>query len=285
MSIHEALSPDAIAAQDTLFTERLEGESRHIPIHELIVDHTYQRLPSQRRVAEMATRFDPLLLGRLFVSQRSDGSLAVIDGQHRLEMLRTLYPESDIAVPCIVYVGLSIEAEAELFWKMQKMRRSVSAAEQFVARLASNEDKAKRIFAAMTEANCRLISYQVGMHRMPFRSTRAIRAIEDVYDAIGAAGLVRTLTLLGDAWEDEPDVFRSEHVLGIGALLRQFPEIDDHRIVVKLRDASPSAVRRAANAYANEIDRGRGGKAFAKAVLALYNKGRRNDENRLAWEG
>lgn len=82
-----------------------------ISVSQLKVDHSYQRLPTVN-LHRMVQRFDDRLLGNLHVSRRRDGSLWVVDGQHRKLACQEIKRST---VRCLVYEGMDLEDEAALF--------------------------------------------------------------------------------------------------------------------------------------------------------------------------
>lgn len=260
------------------------AELRWVAANELHVDHNYQRTLRPMFIRKIVKEFDPLLLGVLYVSERADGTLWVIDGQHRLEAVLSVYPL--MMMHCIVYQGLDSSDEARLFWLMQKNRRGITAMEQFVSRVHARDPKALDIMRAMTEANVAPVTYKVANDQMRLRSSRAFAALEQVFDWMGHEGLVDVLTVIGDAWESERDAFRADHVLGVGVLLRRFPNLDRKRLVTKMRAVPPADIRREAKRQESmSIVSMRHGESVARALSMIYNRGLRNDGNRISWEG
>lgn len=78
------------------------GEMMHLSKDELNLDDQYQReRVSEEAVVKIARNFDWALFGVLKVARRTDGTLWVFDGGHRL---RACFYRSDIkTIPCIVF--------------------------------------------------------------------------------------------------------------------------------------------------------------------------------------
>ena len=97
VSIEELKATNPSDAQQTLLPNEREGipakevEQRIecVPL-ERIVTEQYQRILNMKNVAGIVKNFDPAKLGVLVVSHRTDGTYAVLDGQHRLTALRRL---------------------------------------------------------------------------------------------------------------------------------------------------------------------------------------------------
>lgn len=71
----------------------------HRPINPPLVEH-------------MVKKYDRDALGFLVISERQDGTLAIMDGAMRAEAVRRVEGD-DASVPCKVYTGLTLAQEAD----------------------------------------------------------------------------------------------------------------------------------------------------------------------------
>lgn len=109
---------------DLSFLKDAKSSIYEVPVEELSVDPRIQRPLDLNRVREVFREFTPAGLGVLIVSYRGDGSYVVLDGQHRLEVLRRKLPEGGpVEVPCKVFEGLTYEQEALLFLVANNTRK------------------------------------------------------------------------------------------------------------------------------------------------------------------
>lgn len=125
-----------------------------VPTGELSVDETYQRRTdnhaSRRLIASIAARFDWRLFGVLIVSRRPDGSLKVIDGQHRWSGAKQ---RGDIdQVPCCLSRFATTEDEARFFVQANRSRKPMNRLDDFHAALAAGDDEALEIRELVTDA-------------------------------------------------------------------------------------------------------------------------------------
>lgn len=120
------------------------GEFRQINKSELSIDHAYQRdKVSQRKVKEIASNWSWRGCGCILVSCRSDGSLWVFDGQHRVLAARK---RSDIdALPCLVFNSDSIKSEASGFLSANAERKPISAFDKFRAMVITDDDTCRKV--------------------------------------------------------------------------------------------------------------------------------------------
>src|SRR3990167_4119708 len=92
----------------------------------------YQRTLDEARVKKIVDNYDPHLIGTILVARRSDGSLWVIDGQHRVAALRLL---GHSVVLATVYADTTDAGEALLFVAANSNRGPPNQWEKFRARL------------------------------------------------------------------------------------------------------------------------------------------------------
>ncbi len=65
-------------------------------------------------IDKLTEDFKPWLVGMPIVSLREDGTIAVLNGSHRCEMLRQLFGDL-IELDVLAFRGLTIEQEVEIF--------------------------------------------------------------------------------------------------------------------------------------------------------------------------
>lgn len=125
---------------------------------QLQIDPGYQRSiegqESQVLIRKIAAHWNWDLCLPLVVSRRTDGSLFVIDGQHRLAAARL---RGDIAqLPCVIGSYGSAADEAATFVKVNQERRKLGALDLFRAALASGDNESIDIYRAMEAARLSL---------------------------------------------------------------------------------------------------------------------------------
>jgi hypothetical protein len=104
----------------------------------LKVDHRYQRMLNPAKKLEIAGNFNWVAFGAVSANRRADGSLWVIDGQHRVEAAKA---REDIdLVPCVIFeIPDCIEEEAAAFLALNTLRRSLTSREKFKAQIISSD--------------------------------------------------------------------------------------------------------------------------------------------------
>lgn len=129
-----------------------------IPLDQLMIDGDYQRSieggESQSLIRKIAQHWNWDLCQPLVVSRRTDRSLFVIDGQHRLAAGRM---RGDISqLPCVVVDYADPADEAASFVNLNQQRRRLSKLELFKAAVASGDGQALAIVAAIDGAGLSL---------------------------------------------------------------------------------------------------------------------------------
>lgn len=127
-------------------------ENRHPS--ELRLDDSYQRSTdngaSRALIRRIATGWDWRMCLPLVVSKRDDGTLWVIDGQHRLAaaLLRGDIP----FLPCVVGIYGSVADEAAMFVAMNRARKPMNRLDDFHAAIASGDSEAIDIAQIVADA-------------------------------------------------------------------------------------------------------------------------------------
>jgi len=102
----------------------------------LKVDRTYQRNVPDKEIKSIVKNWNPDLVNMPKVSQRADGSLYIIDGQHTV--LAWIAHENGKPIRCKVFTGLSIDEEVELFLQQFGVKKEVSIGDKAKARYNRN---------------------------------------------------------------------------------------------------------------------------------------------------
>lgn len=102
----------------------------------LTVAPEYQRAASQKLIKSIKNAWDWRAAGVLVVSKR-DNQHYVIDGQHRLRAAQGI-TEID-KLPCIIFDNLSLQEEAAALAEINSNRKSMSAVDKFIAKLAAGD--------------------------------------------------------------------------------------------------------------------------------------------------
>lgn len=135
---------------------------QQVPLNRLQVDPAYQRAtdsyPSRRIIAGMVREWNWTLCQPLAVSRRADGSLFVLDGQHRLTGARE---RGDIPyLPCVIASNLDLAGEANAFVKINIARQKLGENDVFFGMLAAGDPLAVRVQQIMEETGWTLARHR-----------------------------------------------------------------------------------------------------------------------------
>jgi hypothetical protein len=244
----------------------------------LVVDHDVQRPLDTVRVAQIAADFEREAFGVIHISQRDDGSIVIIDGQHRVAAVNVI-GRGEIPVDAVIWTGLSKAEEAAMFRRLNNTRQ-VQVLDRFRIRIVEGDPVACTL-------NQLLESHGWTIRKAGARgSFFAVAAIEKLYRARDGGDfdscdmVVRIATA---AWGHDSNGLRAEIVSGLGALVRRYPGLDTAKLVTELgkMEGGPLGLI----GKAKQLRDIRGGKisdSMAEILINLHNKQRKL--NRLpAW--
>ncbi|MFY9350510.1 MAG: DUF6551 family protein [Sphingobium sp.] len=171
---------------------------------ELNLDDSYQRSTdngaSQTLIKKIAHGWDWRMCLPLVVSKRDDGSLWVIDGQHRLQAAKL---RGDIPfLPCCVAIYGSVAAEAEMFVAMNRVRKAMNRLDDFHAAIASGDPEAIEIKGIIEGAGF-IVSRKTGSQSWVPGEVAFTSAIAKVLRKHGAKVCTDALTTMAEAFPDE----------------------------------------------------------------------------------
>ena len=132
-----------------------------VPITRLQVDPTYQRATdsdgSRRIIVGMVKQWNWTLCQPLVVARRTDGSLWVLDGQHRLQ---GAIERGDVPyLPCVISSSLDHKDEARTFVDLNTRRQKLTQGQIFHGMLAAGDPEAKQVQALLDATGWRVLRH------------------------------------------------------------------------------------------------------------------------------
>lgn len=171
------------------------GSAEVLRLDALTIDPDYQRDVRHDLVNKIGREYDIVKAGPILVSERADGSLRVVDGQHR--MLGAIQAGEEEIFANVIR-GLSQRKEAELRLARND-RRSDTIYEKFRTRLVMGDEKAHAIVEV-----CRQQGARINLTPNTSSGINGIASLELLYDIDGTGvTLGRTLRCVGEAFADE----------------------------------------------------------------------------------
>jgi len=239
---------------------------------DLEIDEHYQRARTEAKVNKLRAHFNPNACQPLAISKRTDGSLFLVDGQHRAAALQDLGIE---LWPALVYQNLSRQEEAAMWSELNTRQTKPKATERFNARLTQRDPEALAIksvvekigFAVHTQRSSRPQKGSAG-------EITAVEALERVYRRNKAIGLTDTLTTIALSWPDKDEAARLQRliILGIAEVLHGpgSSRLDRTRLIQVLKKSTPGTWIGRALGDTGDMSPAQ---CFAARVREFYNKG------------
>ena len=227
-------------ALDTKFLDELESHIEEIDVEDLEIDPDIQRPLDRNKVLRLFNEFTPAGIGTLAVSRRTKPKRnAVLDGQHRLEVLRLKLQEGGPKkVRCEVFENLTTEQEAALFLTLNNTTKP-RATEKFRIAVTAGEPTAKAVNDLLSAYGFRLAAYPSNgniscvdvMRRIYQRSVK--RDLEP-------NTLQMTLLTLKGAWDGAEYSLKGIMVDAIAAMYDEYlDQLDPGEFVSRLREYKP----------------------------------------------
>ena len=201
----------------------------NVRVSDLVIDLSYQRKPNAVKVAKIVNNFDPDALGVLVCSMREDGTIAVIDGGHRVAALNSMNLES-MSVRCLVFFDLTVQKEAEMFTILNDNRTKPKTQDLFKSKVVSGDKDAVGINKILSKNGLSISNGPAN------NSVRAIGTITSIYKREGANNLNATISVLGNSFDMHSTSFSDSALIAVSKLLSVFDnKIDLNRMIATLK--------------------------------------------------
>lgn len=242
-----------------------------VMVGDLTVDPTYQRAIYEPKVKRMMRDFDPDLIGVLLCSRRDDGSTVVLDGQQRRETVARLWGQNQ-RVPCLIYHGLSVAQEAEVFVGFNETQTKPRAVDRFRAKVVAGDAACLDIQLIVQRHGLRITTGSQG------RTAQCIVTLQQVYARGGPQVLDEAIGLVVAAGHTDDEPLSGELTSGVALLLARYGAVLDRpRLLRTLEEVTPRRITSSARALRAEVNMSVKSLTFVVARLLLdrYNKGLR----------
>lgn len=249
-----------------------------VPVKTIGVEASAQRRFKPARMEAIANDLDPDKLGLpaiAAIGATGRERFVVVDGQHRIAAVRKALGEDQL-VQCEVVRGLTIPQAAEMFLGrntaspvhvLDKFRVAVTAARpDEVAVNDMVEALGLRVRAGAEDGTVSCVGTLLGIYR-------ADPAAADRLDGM----VPRVLRMALAAWGRGNGSFQGDVLKGLALVLARYPGlIDENTLVAKLSGVPSGAmgILGRGRTY-RQLHRGSVAHGVARAIVALYNLGRR----------
>ena len=253
------------------------AQRQWVSLASMQVNKTAQREFVKSWADELATEFDPEQMGLPVVNIRN-GVTWIIDGQHRIEALKTWlgkgWEEQQVEVEA--YNDLTEVQEAEIFLRLNN-KRAVNTFNKF--RLAVRAGRAEESAVAKIVTNLGLrITLDTGAEGR----IMAVGTLMRIYQRSGPTVLARTLSVLKQAWGDAG--LHANAFSGLSYVLERYDEVDDGDLIERL-----SAINGGEAGVKNKAEQTRRstgfpiGQCWAAAIVDTYNVKAARGEKITSW--
>lgn len=249
-------------------TEKHPYKFMEIPVGKICVDERYQR-GEQPVVKEMVENFDYHRVNAVKVVFR-DGDYYAFDGQQTTIGLRTLFGPEYMA-PCMIYYDVpSWVDEAKLFEQTndRKAKSPVKRSDLWKSRSARDDPATMDIISIVNGAGL-----HVGTgHSKDFKAIRAVDALDYIYANYSRFVLEETVDILAQSFNGSADSLRSPMLRGMAMFISKYHgDYNRKQLVERLNKEGVMSIIRAGKASVAP-----GSTKYAREILAVYNRGRRN---------
>lgn len=247
--------------------------------NQLIVDRSVQRAFDGVRAAGIAADFSVDEVGVIHVSERADGTLHTIDGQHRMGAAR-IAGFGNHAFPAMRWRGLTKAQEAAKFRVLNNTRK-VQPLDLYLVRIMEGDPVAVAL-NAMLESHGWIVRKSGASS-----SFYAVTSLERAYktrpggDMDTCDSVVKIAT---DAWGHNSNGLRKEIIDGMAAFLVEYPQCDKQKLTNELKQTEGGPLGLIGRAKG--LKAVRGGQlrdAMAEILVTMHN--RKLQKNRLAQWG
>jgi len=166
-------------------------------LNETYVNEKLMRPMNMKFVQKMKADFNMDMIGTIVVHTDDWKSYEILDGQHRVELLKQLFGSTH-QISCLVLTGMTEAQRAEFYINYNMTRRSLSSIEKFKARLEAGDDNAIVIHELCKAFNILISGVDTKSRQLVFPVVTAVNQIEKIYNA-GLLG--RTLDVLYSAYQ------------------------------------------------------------------------------------
>lgn len=247
-------------------TQKFEFTYRIVPVSKMFADYTYQRPVNEKWLRSIVRNFDLSLANTITLSDRGDGQYAIIDGNHTANAIQICLGD-DYSVLCKVYIGLTVSNEADMFFKLNKQRKSVNIAEKIKAGIVAGEASSVRYIEYMEKHG---FPYSFASHGNGFKCHAAILRHLKSYNEDDVA---QAMSICEEATRNTDEYCRVQYFFCASLICRAYNDYDRNRLV--------STFRKIAVTNPGAVDGARSGGGFtlsakkaAEYIVEQYNKGK-----------
>jgi hypothetical protein len=258
--------------------ERVRKENRRrprvvlkdIPVSQIVRETIYNRKLDVARARRYARKFDWRLFQTVSLNQREDGSLNLVDGQHRVAAAVIVWGPQ-VSVPCTLTKYGDVGQEAGAFDEINSSRSPLLFQTRFNARLLAGRPDAVALSALIEEAGLQIGPGKWVNESRPGEIT-VLGTLSRMYNRYGPMAVAEAVGVLKASWGDDPQAYRAALLEATGLLHVLYPgQVRPERLIGQLRLRTPEQVVREAARFQSGV-MNRNTITTLYALQAIYNR-------------
>jgi len=228
-------------------------ELKRVHIVALNVDYApphgtgYARPLSAGRLNRLRRDWDPFAVGSLVLSRRADGSIWIIDGNHRRVVA---YEQGILQLPAVLFSDLERSREADLYTKLGTVLGQTPLT-RFQSKIVAGDPAALDIVRIVEAQGLRI---NITTSHYAHANIQAVARVEWIYARSGPEALDWVLGLLADAWDGERDSLSELMLEGVFQFWLRYAEtVDTDKLADLLAGMGVQALNDRADAILHRI--------------------------------
>lgn len=275
------------------------GQSQYdiVPLTKLKIDHAtdggYARPVSEDRLKKLRKSWKLSKAGTIHVNKRPDGSLWLIDGQHRVEIAQEKGVEDVILVPvpkdrdvlvALVHSTADPSEEADLYLGYADAMPQ-QALSQFQAQLRRGDREALAIKAAVESVGLK-IGVDYSMAHADDGTVIAINRLERMHVIGGGSGLRETLILAKESFGMDHRAYQQAMLEALFQFWAAYhTQYDRDRLVARLKEVGVEGITSRAYAIKSHGEWPRTVDALIAAIWRVYHEPKLRSHRLPMWSG
>lgn len=197
----------------------------------------YQRPVRERDIKRLMKEWDPACQTPIIVSYR-DGIYNVVDGQHRISVLRRMNGGKNVTIPCLIFTGWTYEQEAAMYYKLDKASSHLKLA--YATRALLESGTAPKIADIKQRIEQAGFTWALDKPSGVSYEIKPVGAVTHAYDILGPQTFSRMLGLLAGTWHGAQNSLTAGMISGVALFLKTHEnELEDYEFIRRLSEVDP----------------------------------------------
>ena len=242
---------------------------------DLHTDYSYQRPLQLAWLKHIKDKFDSSQVRELVLSERQDGSLWVLDGNHTATAAKERYGD-DVELRAKIYSGLTVEEEAKLFEQLNSNSKKVEFNDKLRARVAQQDAEALDYVDALESSGIEWGYKGGGRHGRYVAHSAGISILK----RYGKESLIKSLMILKAS--NDKELYTGQICGGICHLIST-TNINHDELIRTLKKYSKAEIEKKRRLFGDGSNDATvpTNILYAKGILELYNFGKRKNKIKL----